>query len=115
MEEQKEQQQQPPSFIDQLKEYAETRIKLAKYEAVDSSTSVIAGIVAQLVVIISLLLVFIFASLTLAFFLSEVLESFWQGFGCTALIYLVIAIILNAKRPGIEKNIANKLVDKILN
>jgi hypothetical protein len=115
MEEQKEQPQQPPSFIDQLKEYAETRIKLAKYQAVDSSTSVIASVVAQLVVIISLLLVFVFASLTLAFFLSEVLESFWQGFGCTALIYLVIAIVLNAKKPGIEKTVANKLVDKILN
>lgn len=115
MEEQKEQQQQERSFIDQLKEYVETRIKLAKYQAVDGGTSVIASLVAQLVVVISLLLVFVFASLTLAFFLSEVLESFWQGFGCTALIYLVIAIILNAKRPVIEKTIANKLVDKILN
>ncbi len=74
MEEQKEQQQQPPSFIEQLKEYAETRIKLAKYQAVDSGTSIIAGLVAQLIVIISLLLVFVFASLTLAFFLSEVFE-----------------------------------------
>ena len=115
MEEQKEQQQQPPSFIDQLKEYAETRIKLAKYQAVDSSASIIAGIVAQLVVIISLLLVFVFASLTLAFFLSDILESFWQGFGCTALIYLIIAIILNAKKPGIEKTIANMLIEKFLN
>ena len=114
MEEQKEQQQQP-SFIDQLKEYAETRIKLAKYQAVDSGTSIVAGIVAQLVVIISLLLVFVFASLTLAFFLSDILNSFWQGFGCTALIYLVIAIILNAKKPGIEKTIANTLIEKILN
>jgi len=116
MEEQKEQQQQqPPSFIDQLKEYAETRIKLAKYQAVDGGTSIIAGLVAQLVVIISLLLAFVFASLTLAFFLSEVLESFWQGFGCTALIYLIIAVILNAKKPGIEKTIANSFIEKFLN
>jgi hypothetical protein len=116
MEEQKEQQQQQPSsLIDQLKEYAETRIKLAKYQAVDSGTSIIATVVAQLIVIISLLLVFVFASLTLAFFLSEVLNSFWQGFGCTALIYLIIAIILNAKKPGIEKTIANRLIEKFLN
>lgn len=115
MEEQKEQQQQPPSLIDQLKEYAETRIKLAKYQAVDGGTSIIAKIVAQLVVIISLLLVFVFASLTLAFFLAEALGSFWQGFGCTALIYLVIAVILNAKKPGIEKTIANSLIEKFLN
>ncbi|GAB2987567.1 hypothetical protein GCM10027049_29440 [Mucilaginibacter puniceus] len=115
MEEQKEQQQQPPSFIDQLKEYAETRIKLAKYQAVDGGSSIIASLVAQLIVIISLLLVFIFASLTLAFFLSEVLDSLWQGFGCAALIYLIIAVILNAKKPGIEKTIANRLIEKFLN
>ena len=116
MEEQKEQQQQPqPSLIDQLKEYADTRIKLAKYQAVDGGTSIIAGLVAQLIVIISLLLVFVFASLTLAFFLAELLGSFWQGFGCTAIIYLIIAIILNAKKAGVEKTIANKLIEKILN
>jgi len=116
MEEQKEQQAQPkPSIIDLIKEYAETRIKLAKYQAVDSGSSIIASLVAQLIVVISLLLVFVFASLTLAFFLSEVLESFWQGFGCTAIIYLIIAIILNAKKPGIEKTIANALIEKFLN
>ena len=114
MEEEKEQQEQP-NIIDQIKEYAETRIKLAKYQAVDSSSSVIAGMVAQLIVIISLLLVFVFASLTLAFFLAELLGSFWQGFGCTAIIYLIIAIILNAKKAGVEKTIANKLIEKILN
>ena len=114
MEEQKEQQQQP-NIIDQIKEYAETRIKLAKYQAVDSGTSIIAALVAQLVVIISLLLVFVFASLTLAFFLAEALGSFWQGFGCTAVIYLIIALILNAKKTGVEKTIANKLIEKILN
>ena len=74
MEEQKEQQAPKPSIIDQIKEYAETRIKLAKYQAVDGGTSIIAALVAQLIVIISLLLAFVFASLTLAFFLSEVLE-----------------------------------------
>ena len=115
MEENKEQQQQQPSLIEQLKEYAETRIKLVKLQAVDTGTSIIASLVAQLVVIISLLLVFIFASLTLAFFLSELFNSFWQGFGCTALIYLIIALILNAKKPGIEKTIASALIEKILN
>ena len=117
MEDNKEQQQQQqqPSIIDQLKEYAETRIRLAKLQAVDSGTSIIASLVAQLVVVVSLLLVFIFASLTLAFFLSELFNSFWQGFGCTALIYLIIALVLNAKKPGIEKTIASALIEKILN
>lgn len=114
MEDQKEQQPQP-SIIDQLKEYAETRIKLAKYQAVDSSTSIIAAAITRAVVIICLLLLFVFASFTLAFYLADVLGSVWQGFGCIALFYLIIAVIVNAKKGGIEKTIANKLVDKFLN
>lgn len=115
MEEQKEQQQPQPSIIDQLKEYAETRIKLTKYQVVDSSTSIIAATITRLVVIICLLLLFVFASFTLAFYLADVLGSVWQGFGCIALFYLIIAVIVNAKKDRIEKTIANKLVDKFLN
>lgn len=115
MEEQKEQQQQPPSFIDQLKEYAETRIKLAKYQAVDTGTSVISNIVTGLILVIALLFLLVFVSFTLAFFLADVLESVWQGFGCVTLIYLIVALILNGKKESIGKTIANKLIDKILN
>lgn len=112
MEEQKEQQQ---SIIDQLKEYADTRIKLAKYQAVDTGTSVISNIVTGLILVIVLLVLLVFVSFTLAFFLADVLASVWQGFGCVALIYLIVALILNAQKENIGKNIANKLIDKILN
>ena len=115
MEEQKEQQAPKPSIIDQIKEYAETRIKLAKYQAVDNGTSIIAGILSALIIIVCLLLLFVFASFTLAFYLADVLGSVWQGFGCIALFYLIVAVVLNAKKPGIEKTIANSLIEKFLN
>ena len=114
MEDKKEEQQQPP-IIDQLKEYAETRIKLAKYQAIDSSTSVIGSIVADIALVVCLLLLFSFATVTLGFYLAEVLESFWQGFGCITLLYLIIAIVLKVKRPGLEKGVASALIQKILN
>ena len=113
MEEDKKEQQ--PPIIDQLKEYAETRIKLAKYKAIDGSTSVISSIVADLAVVLSLLIFFLFVSITLSFYLSEILESFWQGFGCVTVIYLVIFIILKVKKVTIEKALASKLIQKILN
>jgi hypothetical protein len=112
--EDKKEQQQPP-IIDQLKEYAETRIKLAKYQAVDSSTAVIGSVIADLAIGICLLLLFVFATITLGFYLSEVLGSNWQGFGCIALVYLIAAIVLKVKRPGIEKAVASGLIKKILN
>ena len=113
MEEDKKEQQ--PPIIDQIKQYAETRFKLAKYKAIDGSTSVIASIVTDLVVVLSLLILFLFASFTLGFYLSEILESFWQGFGCITLLYLIIVIVLKFQRQDIGKKVASALIEKILN
>jgi len=109
MEEPKETQK---PLIDQFTAYAETRFKLAKYKAIDSSSAVIASIIADVVVIISMVLAFIFASFTLAFYLAQVLDSLWQGFGCVALIYLVIAVICKLNKASFERPIANVFIQK---
>ncbi|TSD64551.1 phage holin family protein [Inquilinus sp. KBS0705] len=102
-------------IIDQLSEYAETRFKLLKYEVIERGTSLIADMVIQIVIVISLLLTFLFASFTLALFLGSVLHSYWQGFGCVALIYLVIAVIIMVNKRGFQKPIINALVRKLFN
>jgi predicted histidine transporter YuiF (NhaC family) len=103
---------QPP-LIDQLKEYAEIRFKLAKYQAVDSGSSIIASLIADVVVVMSMVVAFVFASFTLAFYLADVFQSYWEGFGCVALLYLLIAIVIKLNKAGIEKPIANAFVKKI--
>lgn len=114
MEEEIEQPQQPP-ILDQLKEYAETRIKLAKYKTIEKSTSIIAGVVTDIVIIASLLLTFLFASFTLALFLADVFHSYWKGFGSVALIYLIIAVVVMMAKNGFKKPIVNALIKKIFN
>jgi hypothetical protein len=106
------QEEQQPPLIDQLKEYAELRIKLAKYKAIDGGSSVMASIIADVVAIISMLLAFIFASFTLAFYLAWVFDSFWKGFGCVGLIYLLIAIIIKINKARFEKPVANAIIQK---
>ena len=101
-----------PPLIDQLTAYAETRIKLAKYKAIDGGSSVVASIIADLVVVVSMVLAFLFASFTLAFYLSQVLKSYWQGFGCVTLIYLAIAIVIKINKKGFERPIANAFIQK---
>jgi Ca2+/Na+ antiporter len=114
MEQEAKKEEQPqPSLIDQIKEYIEIRIKLAKYKAVDSSSAIIASIIADVVVVISMLLAFLFASCTLAFFLAHILNSNWQGFGCVALLYLIIALVLKFNKLAFERPIANAIVKTI--
>jgi len=102
-----------PPIIDQLREYAETRFKLLKYEAIENGTSILASVITDVVVVIGMVLFFIFASLTLAFYLAELWNSNWMGFGCVALIYLIIAIIIKLNKGRIEKPLANIFIQKI--
>jgi Putative Actinobacterial Holin-X, holin superfamily III len=110
MEEQKE---KLPPIIDQLKEYVETRIKLAKLEAIDKSSTVAASLVVDIIVAISFILTFLFLSFTLAFYLSHLLGAYWAGFGCTALLYLLIAICLILAKDKLQQPLINLFIKKI--
>ena len=105
--------QEQPFIFDQLKDYAETRFKLAKYRAIEGGTSIAAGIIADIVVTISMAMAFIFASVTLAFYLAEVFNSDWKGFACVGVIYLLIAIVVRVNRKGLERPIVNAIIRKI--
>jgi len=113
MEENKEQPPQPP-ILDQLKEYAEIRLKLAKYQVVEGGSSILASMIADVVVIICMVFAFIFASITLAYYLSYVLASYWMGFGCVSLIYLIIAIAVKYNKKRLERPVVNAIIQKIL-
>jgi|SRR5471030_659034 len=104
----------PPPIIDQLKEYAETRIKLAKYQAIEGGTSVVASIIAEAVAIGSMIFACIFASFALAFYLGDILKDNWKGFGIVAIFYFIFAIILKYNKTTLERPIANTLISKIL-
>jgi hypothetical protein len=103
----------PPPLFDQLREYAETRLKLAKYQAIEGGTSIAAGLIADLVTVISLSMAFIFASITLAYYLGTVLGQVWMGFGCVALLYLIIALAIKYNKKRLEKPIVNAFIQKI--
>jgi hypothetical protein len=100
-------------IIDQLKDYAETRFKLLKYEVIERSTSIVADLITDIVIILALLLTFLFASFTLALFLSGVLHSYWQGFGCVALLYLLIAVLVMVAKRSFERPIINAMIRKL--
>lgn len=99
-------------IIDQLKEYAETRAKLFKYEVIERSTSIIADVITDLAVIVVLVITFLFASFTLALYLGDVLHSNWQGFACVTVLYAVIATVIALAKRNFERPIINGMVKK---
>ena len=108
----KDQPQQVP-IAGQIKEYLNTFIQLAKYQAIEKGTAIAGDIIADLVIILCFILVFVFASLTLAFFLAEMLGTNWEGFGCVTLLYLFIALGVMIFKKGFERPIINLLITKL--
>ena len=109
MEDQKE---KLPPIIDQLKDYFETRIKLAKYEAIDSSAKFLASFITDMVVAMAFVLTFLFLSFAIAFLLSSLFHSYWAGFGCMAGLYLIIAVIIISVKDRIQQPLINLFIKK---
>jgi hypothetical protein len=108
-------------LYDDAKSYLDTKVEYTRLYLVEKVSKIFADVVTNAVVIICFVLAFLFATLTLALFLSDVLGSFTKGFGCVALIYLFLALIVYfTKDKYIEKaiinftikNYFNKLADK---
>ena len=107
-----EQKQTPPPIIDQLKEYAETQIKLAKYDAIDKGSKFLASFITDMVVAVAFVLTFLFLSLALAFLLSTWLGSYWAGFGTMAGLYGLVAIIIILAKDKIQKPLIDMFIKK---
>jgi ABC-type sugar transport system permease subunit len=110
MEEEKK--ETPPPILDQLKEYAETQIKLAKYEAIDRSSKFMASVITDIIIAVIFVLAFLFLSFALAFVLSGLLGSHWAGFGCMAGLYVIVALIIIWKKDKIEAPLINLFIRK---
>jgi hypothetical protein len=108
-------------LIKDAKDYIEIRTEYTRLYLVEKVSKIFADIVTNTLVIVCFVLAFLFGTFTLALFLSDLLGSFTRGFGCVALIYLVLAIVVYyTKEKYIEKaivnftirNYFNKLADK---
>ena len=108
-------------LFDDAKSYLDTHVEYTRLYLVEQVSKIFADIVTNAAVIICFILAFLFGTFTLALFLSDVLGSYARGFGCVAVIYVLLALIVYyTKEKFIEKaiinftikNYFNKLVDK---
>lgn len=108
-------------LYEDAKGYIDTRIEYTRLYLVEKVSKIFADLVTNAVVVICFILAFLFGTFTLALFLSDVLGSYARGFGCVALIYIFLALIVYyTKEKYIEKaiinftirNYFNKLADK---
>ncbi|WP_231491170.1 phage holin family protein [Pedobacter sp. Leaf170] len=100
-------------IVDDAKGYLEARIEYTRLYLVEKVSKIFADLVTNTAVIVCFILAFLFGSVTLALFLSDVLGSFTRGFGCVSLIYILLAVgVYVTKDKYIEKAIINIAIRK---
>lgn len=100
-------------LLSDAKTYIDTRIEYAKLSAVEKVSKIFADLITNAAVISCFVLAFLFASFTLALYLSEVIGSYSAGFGAVAGIYLLLSIIVYlTKDKYIEKLLVNLFIRK---
>lgn len=102
----------PPPLFDQLKDYADTQIKLAKYEAIDRSSKFMASFVTDMIVAVIFVLAFLFISFAIAFVLSHWFGSYWAGFGCMGGIYIIMGLVIIWQKDRIQAPVINLFIKK---
>ena len=108
-----EQEVDPQNIIEKIKEYIHVRTELSVLSAVDKGSQLFAGLLTDGLVLVLTVLAFLFGSLALGFYLSEVLNNTYGGFLIVAGIYLLGAVILNSiKEKYLEKRIINLVIEK---
>lgn len=103
-------------IVQTVKGIVEARIGLVKQEIQDEFVGVLSRIILLTVMGSLLLLVFLFLSLSMAFFLSQITKSPYLGFLIVALVYLLIVLLVYLTRDSlqIQERIESVLKDFIL-
>lgn len=99
------------SLFSDAKEYVDMRVEYIRLSVIEKASKLFADLITNAVVLVCFVLAFLFGTFTLALFLSSELGSYTKGFGCVALIYLVLAIIVYlAKDKFLEKRLTNMFI-----
>lgn len=81
-------------LVDDAKGFLEARVEYTRLYLVEKVSKVFADLVTSTAVIVCFILAFLFGSVTLALYLSDLLGSYAGGFGCVSLFYILLAIIV---------------------
>lgn len=100
-------------LFEKVKEYIQLRTRLAVLSSAEKIAEFYAGLVSNAILLLCLIMVFLFGSLALAFYLSEIWHSTACGFLCVAGLYVLLALITQLiRKKSIEKPLMDSAVRK---
>lgn len=102
------------NIFSEISENLKLRIELLKSDLLILVAKVFSDLVTNLVMSVCLLLAFLFGTVTLGFFFSDLLKSYWGGFGCLSVFYVLVAVVMLSKNSFVEKLLINFSIRRLL-
>lgn len=103
----------PQEIAGKIKEYIRIRKDLAVLTSVEKGSQLFAGLFTDGLVLLLGLVAFLFGSLALGFYLSEILGDTYSGFLIVTGFYFLAALVLYLiKDKYLEKRIVNTIISK---
>jgi len=97
-----------------VKEYIDTQLELLKLKTVARLSKVAGALILDATKILLSLLVVFFFSMALGFFLGELTGSYALGFFITGCLFLLILLIIRARRTKLEVKFMDMIIARIL-
>ncbi|WP_316850526.1 hypothetical protein [Pedobacter agri] len=101
-------------IIEEIRENLKLRLELLKSDTLIFVAKVFSDVVTNLVMSICILLAFLFGTITLGFLFSDLTNSYWIGFSCLTVLYIMIALIMLSRNSFVEKLLINFSIRRLL-
>lgn len=101
--------------LDAVRLNIEQRLELLKYRSIIFISELAANLATNIIMSVCILLAFLFGTITLGFFFSDLFNCYALGFGSLTTFYLAIAIGVFSKRISfIEKMLIDMSIRKLM-
>jgi len=102
-------------ITENLKAYLHTKVELAKLNAAEKGSNVIANIIAGIIVMLIFFLCFVFAGIAFSLYINQFMNSNWIGFLIIASVYLLIGLFVWVARTKLLRMpIMNSIIQLLL-
>lgn len=95
-----------------FKDYLGIRIELFRLVVIEKGAKLIADLFTNVIVLFCLTIAFLASMITLAFYLSDLLDSYVKGFGCATLFFMLLVCLVLWKKDAFEKIIAGLAIKR---
>lgn len=85
-------------LVEHVEEYFQTRQELSKLIAAEKSSVILSAVFANMLIVFIFFFVLVFASIALAYGISQMIGQAYAGFLVVAVLYLVIGVLFFANR-----------------